>query len=83
MVIGDQLKALVKSHIEGDDAQFLAVAMQVAAHEARAGHGKLAKEIRDLIDRAKSASKVILAEPVRMPSRMRSSTTEIASCSRI
>ena len=54
MASGDQLKALLKSHLEGDDQRFFSVAMQVAAHEARSGHGKLAEELRALIDRAKS-----------------------------
>lgn len=54
MASADQLKALVKSHITRDDAQFYSVAMQVAAHEAKLGHGKLAEELRDLIDEAKS-----------------------------
>ncbi len=49
----DQLKALIKSHISRDDGQFLSVAMQVAAHEAKLGHGKLAEELRDMIDAAK------------------------------
>lgn len=49
----DQLKALLKSHIEGDDSHFFAVAMQIAASEAKCGHGKLAQEIRALIDEAK------------------------------
>jgi len=30
--------ALLKSHLEGDDKEFLSVAMQAAAHEARLGH---------------------------------------------
>jgi len=30
--------------------------MQVAAYEARRGHGKLAQEIRSLIDQAKGSS---------------------------
>ena len=50
-----QIVALLKSHMAGDDAQFYAVAMQLAAHEARQGHGKLAQELRDLVDRAKAA----------------------------
>ncbi len=50
----DQLKALIKSHISRDDGQFLSVAMQVAAHEAKLGHSKLAEELRDLIDAAKT-----------------------------
>src|SRR5712692_5143925 len=39
---GEQLKALVKSYIDGDEERFFALALQVAAHEARRGHGKLA-----------------------------------------
>lgn len=54
MASADQLKALVKSHINRDDGQFYSVAMQVAAHEAKVGHGKLAEELRDMIDAAKS-----------------------------
>lgn len=54
MASAEQLKALFKSHLKGDDAHFFAVAMQVAAHEARLGHGKLAQELRVLIDEAKA-----------------------------
>lgn len=54
MASADQLKALVKSHIDRDDGKFYSVAMQVAAHEAKVGHGKLAIELRDMIDAAKS-----------------------------
>lgn len=54
MASAEQLKALVKSHIDQDDRQFFSVAMQVAAHEAKVGHGKLAEELRDMIDVAKS-----------------------------
>ena len=54
MASAEQLKALLKSHVEGDDERFFSVAMQVAAHEAKLGHGRLAKELRELIDQAKS-----------------------------
>lgn len=54
MASADHLKALLKSHMEGDDDRFFSVAMQVAAHEARLGHGKLAQELRAMIDDAKS-----------------------------
>jgi SpoVK/Ycf46/Vps4 family AAA+-type ATPase len=47
--------ALLKSHLEGDEDHFLAVAMQVAAHEARRGHAKVAQELKQLIDHAKEA----------------------------
>ncbi|HEX9852635.1 MAG TPA: ATPase, partial [Woeseiaceae bacterium] len=57
MASAEQLKALLKSHIEGDGGRFLSIAMQVAAHEAKLGHGKLAEELRDMIDAAKSHSR--------------------------
>ena len=53
MTSAEQIKALLKSHLEGDDDRFYSVAMQVAAHEARLGHGKLANELRAMIDDAK------------------------------
>ena len=53
MASADQLKALLNSYLEGDDQRFFAVAMQVAAHEAKLGHGKLAEELRAIIDQAK------------------------------
>jgi len=54
MASAEQLKALLKAHMEGDDSHFLAVAMQVAAHEAKLGHGRLAEELKDLVDAAKA-----------------------------
>jgi len=54
MASADQLKALLKSHIDSDDTRFFSIAMQIAAHEAKLGHGKLADEMRTLIDAAKS-----------------------------
>ncbi len=54
MASADQLKALIRSYLNRDDSQFYSVAMQVAAHEAKQGHGQLAQELRDLIDASKS-----------------------------
>jgi SpoVK/Ycf46/Vps4 family AAA+-type ATPase len=66
MSTGDQLKALLRSHADGDDRHFYSVAMQMAAHEAKQGHGKLAEEMRDLIDIAKSKTSAsgLLRAPV-------------------
>ena len=66
MAKADQLKALLKSHIEGDDPHFFAVAMQMATSEAKRGHGKLAQEIRALIDEAK-VKKSAPASPQPIP----------------
>ena len=62
-----QLKALLKSHLEGDDDRFFSVAMQVAAHEARRGHGKLAEDLRAMIDNAKGRRKAGAPVPIGRP----------------
>ena len=67
MASGEQLKALLKSHADGDDDRFFSVAMQVAAHEARRGHGRLAEELRTLIDRAKSQPGAGAPVPIGRP----------------
>lgn len=64
MATADQLKALVRSHGEGDDSQFYAVAIQVAAQAARKGHNRLAQELRDLVDAAREESKRRPGAPV-------------------
>ena len=49
-----QIKALIRSHADGDDQRFYSVALQVAAQAARQGHRRFAQELRDVIDRARS-----------------------------
>ncbi len=71
MATADQLKALLKSYSEGDSAHFVSVAMQIASHEARSGKGKLAVELRELIDSIKkqqATGKVGGAVPIARPS---------------
>lgn len=69
MTTSKQILALLRSHIDDDNEQFLSVALQVAASEARKGHNKLASELRDVIEQArkqkakKSARPVPLAQP--------------------
>lgn len=53
MATAEQLKALFKSHVAGDDDLFRSVALQIAAHEATKGNDRLAKELRDTIDKLK------------------------------
>lgn len=53
MATAEQLKALVRSHGEGDEARFYAIAVQVAAEAARRGQHRFAQELRDLVDAAK------------------------------
>lgn len=48
-----QIRALCESYLEKDDERFITYGMQIAAHEAKLGHGKLAQELRDLLDKAR------------------------------
>jgi SpoVK/Ycf46/Vps4 family AAA+-type ATPase len=56
MANAEQIKALVRSHADGDDTRFYALAMQVAAGAARSGHSRFAKELRKLVDTARVKS---------------------------
>ena len=53
MATGEQLKALLKSHVAGDEERFRSTALQIAAHSARKGNTQLAKDLRDLLDEAR------------------------------
>jgi len=67
MPTADQVKALIRSHADGDDSRFYAVAMQVAAQAARTGHHRFAQELRKLVDSAKAregAASVARLKPV-------------------
>ncbi len=57
MATAEHVKALIRSHAEGDDERFYAIAMQVAAQSARHGHTKFAQELRDLVDQARARAK--------------------------
>jgi SpoVK/Ycf46/Vps4 family AAA+-type ATPase len=59
MTTSRHIVALLQSHIAGDEERFLSIATQLAAHEARQGHGKLAQELRELIDGAKGKAATV------------------------
>jgi len=80
MPSADQVKALISSLAEGNEAHFYTVAMQIAAHEARLGHGKLAEEIRNLVDKAKSRPYVPSKAPIPL-ARPRGEVAELLSAS--
>lgn len=71
MASAEQVKALLKSYSEGNGEHFVSVALQIAADVARRGKGKLAQELRDLVDdikRKQATSKVGGAVPIARPS---------------
>jgi SpoVK/Ycf46/Vps4 family AAA+-type ATPase len=57
MANSDQIKALIKSHFDKDGNRFKTIALQLAASEARNGHGNLANDIKKLIE---SGSKTLI-----------------------
>ncbi len=52
MATAEQIKALIRSHNSGDDEHFRAIAMQIAAAQARKGNARIAQELRELLDQA-------------------------------
>jgi SpoVK/Ycf46/Vps4 family AAA+-type ATPase len=48
------LIALLRTHVQGDEHEFLSVAMELAAREARLGHARVAEQIRELVDQARA-----------------------------
>jgi SpoVK/Ycf46/Vps4 family AAA+-type ATPase len=61
------LKALIKSFVDGNDAHFVDIAEQIASHEARLGHMRLADDLRAILNSPKSKQKrqkpALIAEP--------------------
>ena len=54
MARADQLKALLRAYAGEQDAQFTAVALQMAADEAQKGHTRLAAELKALVEAAQA-----------------------------
>jgi len=53
MATAEQLKSLIRSHFSNDPERFYTTALQVAAHESQQGHGALAVDIREIVDKAR------------------------------
>jgi len=54
MATADQIKSLIRSHISDDSERFYTLALQLAAHEAKQGHGALAHDIRKIVNKSRS-----------------------------
>jgi SpoVK/Ycf46/Vps4 family AAA+-type ATPase len=57
------LIALLRTHVQGDEHEFLSVAMELAAREARLGHARVAEQIRELVDKARARESQIERRP--------------------
>ncbi len=59
MPTAEQLKTLIESFAAGDEGRFYRTALQLAADEARRGHGKLAQELRQMVDESRARGHVL------------------------
>ena len=54
--LGEHITAMVRSHASGDDSAFYAVALQIAAREAKQGHHVLAADIKKAVDASRQTT---------------------------
>ncbi|HMO18756.1 MAG TPA: AAA family ATPase [Oligoflexia bacterium] len=70
MANANQVRALLKSIVAGDEEHFVSVALQIAASEAKAGRSSLAEELRELVDEIKrngNSTRIHRAVPITKP----------------
>lgn len=79
MATAEQIKSLIRSHLSEDDERFYTLALQVAAHEAHQGHGALAHDIREIIDKARRTrgSNTLLKFPQDLAGLVLSQTSDL------
>lgn len=63
----EQIKALLRSYIDKDETRFYSLVMQVAATEARKGHGKFAEELKSMIDEARNRGHIFSDQRIPIP----------------
>lgn len=51
MATAEQIKSLIKAYIDHNDEKFKTVVLQIAAHEAKIGHPKIARDLKTLVER--------------------------------
>lgn len=78
MATAEQLKSLIRSHLSDDAERFYTIALQVAAHEAQQGHGALAHDIREIVDKSKRSqgANVLLKFPQELEGMVFSEKTD-------
>ncbi len=51
MATAEQIKSLIKAHIDSDNDKFKTVVLQIAAYEAKHGHDSIARELKQIADK--------------------------------
>ena len=60
MATAEQIKSLIKAHIDRDDDRFKTVVLQIAAYEAKLGHTAFAREMKALLEKANFSKRKVL-----------------------
>lgn len=60
MATADQIKSLIKAHIDGDSNRFKTVVLQIAAYEAKHNHENIARELKKLVEKNFSTKNSII-----------------------
>ena len=71
MPTAQQIKSLIRSYGDADGEMFVSVALQIAAHEAKSGKAKLARELKELVDeirRRQAGTRIGGSVPIARPS---------------
>ena len=51
MATAEQIKILIKAHIDSDNDKFKTTVLQIAAYEAKHGHDTFARELKQFADK--------------------------------
>jgi len=80
MATAEQIKSLIRSHLSEDRERFYTLALQVAAHEAQQGHGALAHDIREIVDKGRKerGGNVLLKFPQDLAGMVLSETSNVS-----
>jgi len=54
MTKADYLISIIKSHYSNEPERFTTLALQIASHEAKKGHTRVAREIKEIVDQSKA-----------------------------
>ena len=65
MATYDQIKSLIKAYCSNDDERFKTVVLQIAAHEAKLGHGSIAQDLKKEASNIGKGASVIRMNPNR------------------
>ncbi|MEL7781594.1 ATP-binding protein [Citromicrobium bathyomarinum] len=81
MASSKQLMAMIRSHAAGDDDRFLAIADHIATDASKAGHHRMAEELRTLVASVREASQE--RRPSSKPTPIAAPRGELASLVRV